>query len=146
MSSQLSRLCEIPTVHFFPTYIDLEYAGIWLITFVMSVGGMEAALLAGILCALLTFAIQSVAYPKPIRGSMTASTLRSSEWNRCPRAFEILDSQHTGRIRILVVQLQGHLFFGYVFVSFKRVLSFYYRRIILIFQSSTLSQQYFSLH
>lgn len=83
---------------------------------------MEAALLAGILCALLTFAIQSVAYPKPIRGSMTASTLRSSEWNRCPRAFEILDSPHTGRIRILVVQLQGHLFFGCVFVDSKCVL------------------------
>lgn len=80
----------------------------------MTIGGMEAALLAGIICALLTFAIQSVAYPKPIRGSMTAATLRSSEWNRCPQAFEILDSEVTGRIRILVVQFQGHLFFGYV--------------------------------
>ena len=95
---------------------------------------MEAALLAGILCALLTFAIQSVAYPKPIRGSMTASTLRSSEWNRCPRAFEILDSPHTGRIRILVVQLQGHLFFGCVFVDSKCVLrSFFYNDILYSF-------------
>ena len=46
------------------------------------------------------------------RGSMTAATLRSSEWNRSPRAFEILDSDTTGRIRIFVVQFQGHLFFG----------------------------------
>jgi SulP family sulfate permease len=91
---------------------DVEYAGIWTIGLVMAICGMEAALLAGILCALLTFAIQSVAYPKPIRGSMTAATLRSSEYNRCPRAFEILDSNVTGRIRILVVQFQGHLFFG----------------------------------
>ena len=91
---------------------DVEYTGIWVIAVVMTIGGMEAALLAGIICALLTFAIQSVAYPKPIRGSMTAATLRSSEWNRCPRAFEILDSPITGRMRILVVQFQGHLFFG----------------------------------
>ena len=47
------------------------------------------------------------------RGSMTAATLRSSEWNRSPRAFEILDSDTTGRIRIFVVQFQGHLFFGW---------------------------------
>lgn len=45
---------------------------------------------------------------------MTAATLRSSEWNRSPRAFDILDSEETGRIRIFVVQFQGHLFFGNV--------------------------------
>ena len=101
--------------------IDLEYAGIWAIASVMTIGGMEAALIAGTICALLTFAIQSVAYPKPIRGSMSAATLRSSEWNRCPRAFEILDSEVTGRIRIFVVQLQGHLFFGYVVNSFRGI-------------------------
>jgi SulP family sulfate permease len=75
---------------------------------------MEAALIAGVISALLTYAIQSVAYPKPIRGSMTAATLRSSEWNRSPRAFAILDSKMTGRQRIFVLQFQGHLFFGNV--------------------------------
>jgi len=95
-------------------YDYIEYAGIVAIASVMTFAGMEAALLAGAISALLTYAIQSVAYPKPIRGSMTAATLRSSEWNRSPDAFEILDSEVTGRIRILVVQFQGHLFFGNV--------------------------------
>ena len=108
-------------IFFVCSSIDLEYAGIWAIALVMTIGGMEAALIAGTICALLTFAIQSVAYPKPIRGSMSAATLRSSEWNRCPRAFEILDSEVTGRIRIFVVQFQGHLFFGYV-VNYFRVI------------------------
>jgi SulP family sulfate permease len=40
---------------------DLEYTGIWAIAVTMTVGGMEAALIAGIICALLTFAIQSIA-------------------------------------------------------------------------------------
>lgn len=95
-------------------YDYLEYFGIWAIALVMTIFGMEAALLAGAISALLTYAIQSVTYPKPIRGSMSGSTLRSSDWNRCPKAFEILDSRDTGRIRILVVQFQGHLFFGNV--------------------------------
>ncbi|KAL7534147.1 hypothetical protein ACHAXR_007713 [Thalassiosira sp. AJA248-18] len=95
-------------------YDYLEYTGIWAIASVMTFSGMEAALLAGAISALLTYAIQSVAYPKPIRGSMTAATLRSSEWNRSPGAFAILDSEVTGRIRIEVVQFQGHLFFGNV--------------------------------
>lgn len=93
-------------------YDYLEYAGILAIASVMTLAGMEAALIAGAISALLTYAIQSVAYPKPIRGSMTAATLRSSEWNRSPDAFQILDSEVTGRINILVLQFQGHLFFG----------------------------------
>jgi SulP family sulfate permease len=93
-------------------YDYLEYIGIWTITIVMTLSGMEAALLAGVISALLTYAIQSVTYPKPIRGSMTAATLRSSAWNRCPEAFEILDSKENGRVKIFVIQLQGHLFFG----------------------------------
>lgn len=42
---------------------------------------------------------------------MTAATLRSSEWNRSPSACSILDGEE-GRIRIFVIQLCGHLFFG----------------------------------
>jgi len=45
---------------------------------------------------------------------VTAATLRSSERSRSPLAFEILDSNSTGRIRVRVVQFQGHLFFGNV--------------------------------
>ena len=70
-------------------YDYLEYAGIWAIAFVMTAFGMEAALLMGAVSALLTYAIQSVTYLSPVRGSMTAATLRSSEWNRSPEAFDV---------------------------------------------------------
>jgi hypothetical protein len=40
---------------------------------------------------------------------MTASTLRSSAWTRCASSRAILDSDLTGRSRILIFQLQGHV-------------------------------------
>ena len=52
---------------FYSPWIDLEYTGIWSIALVMTLFGMEAALVAGAVSALLTYAIQSAAYPKPIR-------------------------------------------------------------------------------
>lgn len=90
----------------------LEYSGILLIVIVMTVYGMEAAMMAGVVAAVSTYAVQSVAYLSPIRGSMPATTLRSSQVNRSPEAFSILNSPTEGRCRILVIQLQGHLFFG----------------------------------
>lgn len=45
---------------------------------------------------------------------MSAATLRSSQRNRGFEANAILDSYENGRSRILVIQLQGHLFFGNV--------------------------------
>ena len=90
----------------------LEYSGIWLIVVVMSVYGMEAAMVAGGVAAVSTYAVQNVAYLSPIRGVMPATTLRSSDWNRNAASEAILVDSETGRSRILVVQLQGHLFFG----------------------------------
>lgn len=90
----------------------LEYSGIWLIVVVMSVYGMEAAMVAGGVAAVSTYAVQNVAYLSPIRGVMPATTLRSSDWNRNAASEAILIDSETGRSRILVVQLQGHLFFG----------------------------------
>jgi sulfate permease, SulP family len=90
----------------------VEYSGIWLIVVVMSAFGMEAAMIAGGVAAVSTHAVQSVHYVNPIRGAMTASTLRSSQWNRTNEERAILDDDAIGRSRILVVQLQGHLFFG----------------------------------
>ena len=90
----------------------LEYAGIWLIVVVMSVYGMEAAMIAGGVAAVSTYAVQNVAYLSPIRGIMPATTLRSSHWNRIAASEAILVDCDVGRSRILVVQLQGHLFFG----------------------------------
>ena len=89
----------------------LEYAGIWFITLVMSVKGMEAAMIAGFLAAISTYVMQNMAYVNPVRGSMTAATLRSSRLNR-NNSQSILQSSTTGRQRILVIQLHGHLFFG----------------------------------
>lgn len=90
----------------------LEYSGIWLIVVVMSVYGMEAAMVAGGIAAVSTYAVQNVAYLSPIRGVMPATTLRSSDWNRNAASEAILVDSDVGRSRIFVVQLQGHLFFG----------------------------------
>eukprot|EP00536_Pseudo-nitzschia_multiseries_P004862 jgi/Psemu1/238019/estExt_Genewise1.C_850070 len=94
------------------TFDLLEYSGIWLIVVVMSVYGMEAAMVAGAVAAVSTYAVQNVAYLSPIRGVMPATTLRSSHWNRIAASEAILADNDVGRSRILVVQLQGHLFFG----------------------------------
>ncbi|CAB9528725.1 solute carrier family 26 [Seminavis robusta] len=90
----------------------LEYAGIWLIVIVMTLQGMEAAMIAGIIAAVSTIAVQNSMYLNPIRGSMSAATLRSSHRNRNYQARDVLDCPHKGRARIIVIQLQGHLFFG----------------------------------
>ena len=94
------------------TFDLLEYSGIWLIVIVMSVYGMEAAMVAGGIAAVSTYAVQNVAYLSPIRGVMPATTLRSSDWNRDAASEAILVDSDMGRSRILVIQLQGHLFFG----------------------------------
>ena len=73
---------------------------------------MNAAMIVGAVSAVLTYALQTVTYLDPIRGYMSAATLRSSKRNRNRECNEILDSEKTGRNNILVIQLQGHLFFG----------------------------------
>jgi SulP family sulfate permease len=95
-------------------YDNIEYAGIWLITLVMTIWGMTAGLIASAIAALSTYAFQSITFQNPIRQIMTASTLRSSAWNRCAAARSILEQDHMGRGRIIIFQLQGHLFFGNV--------------------------------
>jgi SulP family sulfate permease len=90
----------------------LEYAGTWLITIIMTTYGMSAAMIAGGISAVSTYAVQTVAYLHPIRGHMTAVTFRSSKRNRNHQCNIVLDDPDFGRSRILVVQLQGHLFFG----------------------------------
>jgi sulfate permease, SulP family len=91
----------------------LEYLGIWMIVLVMATYGMEGAMIAGIIAAVSTYAVQSITYLNPIRGFMPGSTLRScGSKNHCAQADAILESPTMGRHRILVIQLQGHLFFG----------------------------------
>lgn len=96
----------------FNDYDRLEYAGVWLITIVMVSMGMDAALVAGVVAALSTYAVQSIAYQYPIRGAMTAARLRSSAWNRSVEAEQLLMDPNSGRQRIFVIQMQGHIFFG----------------------------------
>lgn len=93
-------------------YDLLEYSGIWLIAVVMVVLGMDAALVAGAIAALSTYAVQSIAHQYPIKNYMSAASLRSSAWHRSPDARAILDEKDNGRNRIFLVQLQGHIFFG----------------------------------
>lgn len=88
---------------------NLEYAGIWLITIVMSVYGMTAALVAGIIAALSTYAAQTITHINPIRDMTTAASFRSSSWDRSPAALAILDDDRIGRNKILLIQLQGHV-------------------------------------
>ena len=105
---------------------NLEYAGIWLITIVMTVYGMDAAMIAGVIAAISTYVVQSMHYVNPVRGSMSASTLRSSRLSRSHEANAILDDHLIGRNRIFVIQLQGHLFFGnmaHLTQSINRLLS-----------------------
>ena len=78
----------------------------------MTLYGMEAAMIAGVIAAVSTYAMQSITYLNPLRGSMTAETLRSSHRSRNHLATSVIDDPVNGRIRIIVIQLQGHLFFG----------------------------------
>lgn len=87
---------------------------ILVITVVMTFLGMTPALIAGIIVAMTTYALQSVHNLDPIFNITTAETLRSSAWTRPPEAMAVLDSSSAGRAKILVVQLQGNLFFGNV--------------------------------
>ena len=80
----------------------------------MTAKGMSGGLIAGVFAALSVYAAQSITYMNPIREIMPATTLRSSVWSRPASELAILNSDLTGRSRILLVQLQGHLFFGNV--------------------------------
>jgi len=95
-------------------YDKIEYGGILVITVVMTFLGMTPALIAGIIVAMTTYALQSMQNLDPIFNITTAATLRSSAWTRPPEALAILDSSSSGRERIIVIQLQGNLFFGNV--------------------------------
>ena len=76
--------------------------------------GMTPALIAGIVVAMMTYALQSVHNLDPVFNITNAETLRSSAWTRPPEAMAVLDSSSSGRARIMVVQLQGNIFFGNV--------------------------------
>merc|ERR1712048_803259 len=75
---------------------------------------MTPALAAGVVVAMTTYAVQNITYVDPIFTITTAETLRSSAWTRPSDAMAVLDSSDTGRSRIMVIQLQGNVFFGNV--------------------------------
>ncbi|CAK4100881.1 unnamed protein product [Aphanomyces euteiches] len=92
------------------TYRDLdrfEYATVWIIALTMTFWGMNEGLAVGALLACITFVAQS-APAGPLRGSMSAATLRSSA-RRSATDLEVLDRVSRN---VHVVQLKGHLFFG----------------------------------
>jgi len=93
-------------------YDKIEYAGIVSIVLVMTFMGMTPALIAGVVVAMTTYAMQSVQNLDPIFKITSATTLRSSAWTRPSKALAVLDSPDNGRSKIMIVQLQGNLFFG----------------------------------
>lgn len=88
----------------------LELGTVWAIAGTMTFWGMNQGLAIGALLACLTFVMQSARTPTnaPIRGSMSAATLRSHAW-RMTDELNVLDRECRN---IHVVQLKGHLFFG----------------------------------
>mmetsp|Transcript_1591 Transcript_1591/g.2279 ORF Transcript_1591/g.2279 Transcript_1591/m.2279 type:complete len:936 (+) Transcript_1591:167-2974(+) len=96
----------------FHDFERLEYFGICFVAIVISIYGIEEGLLAGVITALSVFIAQSVHVQNPINGHSSAEMLRSSKWNRSAEAKAILDDTSIGCSRILLIQLQGHLFFG----------------------------------
>lgn len=85
-----------------------EYLSVLLITIVMTFYGMTAGLALGVLNAAFTFTLQNSKHVPPIKEFTRATTLRSSRW-RSPLAAKVLE---TSSRHILVVQLQGQLFFA----------------------------------
>ena len=57
---------------------SFEYGSVVAISIVMTLFGMTEGLALGVLCAALTFTLQAGRHVPPIRGSMSARTLRSS--------------------------------------------------------------------
>ncbi|RLN89057.1 hypothetical protein BBJ28_00019329 [Nothophytophthora sp. Chile5] len=97
------------------TYDELdtmELGTVWTIAGCMTFWGMNQGLAVGALLACMTFVMQSARTPTnaPIRGSMSAATLRSHVW----RTTDELDTLDRECRHIHVVQLKGHLFFGNV--------------------------------
>ena len=76
----------------------------------MTTLGMTAGLATGMILAAFTFVVNAASHLTPVRGSMPASTLRSSRW-RGVKARDLLNASH-GLRRVLVHQLQGHLYFA----------------------------------
>ena len=74
----------------------------------MTLFGMTEGLALGVICATLTFTLQGSHFLNPIRGYMSAMTLKSSKW-RTPYAVALLEANMR---HVFVFQLQGTLFFG----------------------------------
>mmetsp|Transcript_3778 Transcript_3778/g.5864 ORF Transcript_3778/g.5864 Transcript_3778/m.5864 type:complete len:872 (+) Transcript_3778:121-2736(+) len=85
-----------------------EYGSILIITATMTAYGMTAGLGAGVVLAALTFTSQMSKHTAPLRGQMSALTVRSNA--RRSREMSALLDVYSKRIHIM--QLQGNLFFG----------------------------------
>lgn len=98
-----------------------EYISIWIIIVVLNVFNMTAALLAGLLAAVVTYALQTSVDKDPVRLVCDATEFPSSRY-RNNTSQKILDDPAKGRSRIVIIQLQGHLFFGNVAAIQERIM------------------------
>ena len=90
-----------------------EYISIWIIIVVLNVFNMTSALIAGLLAAVVTYALQTSIDKNPVRLVCDATELPSSR-HRNISQMKILDNPSKGRSRIVIIQLQGHIFWGNV--------------------------------
>lgn len=98
-----------------------EYISIWIIIVVLNVFNMTAALLAGLLAAVVTYALQTSVDKDPVRLVCDATDFPSSRYRNIS-SQKILDHSTKGRSRIVIIQLQGHLFFGNVAAIQERIM------------------------
>ena len=92
----------------YKTFDRFEYGSVVLITVVMTMFGMTAALVVGMISAVTTFTLQATRYISPIRKQVTARSLRSSQW----RPVEVHQVLFQLADKVVILQLQGHIFFG----------------------------------
>eukprot|EP00930_Biecheleria_cincta_P058101 TRINITY_DN43950_c0_g1_i1.p1 TRINITY_DN43950_c0_g1~~TRINITY_DN43950_c0_g1_i1.p1 ORF type:complete len:821 (+),score=101.91 TRINITY_DN43950_c0_g1_i1:79-2541(+) len=103
-------LCRESLVDPLRTFDMYEYICVWLIAITMTVGGMTSGLVFGIVLSAVSFTLQQMSHSDPIRGTMPATTLRSTKTTR--RSHEERRVIADGLRDVKVVQLQGTLFFG----------------------------------
>jgi SulP family sulfate permease len=68
----------------------IEYGSVLAITVVMTLFGMTEGLALGLLCAAFTFTLQAGRHVPPIRGKMSAHTLRSSRFGNIINSSTLL--------------------------------------------------------
>eukprot|EP00927_Polykrikos_kofoidii_P026502 TRINITY_DN2357_c0_g1_i1.p1 TRINITY_DN2357_c0_g1~~TRINITY_DN2357_c0_g1_i1.p1 ORF type:complete len:867 (-),score=105.52 TRINITY_DN2357_c0_g1_i1:66-2666(-) len=101
----LAHEALIDSLNSFDTY---EYVSVLLITITISMFDMTVGLGLGLVLSAMSFTLQHMQHSEPVRRIMPATTLRSST-TRTESERSVLNVELR---RVMVMQLQGTLFFG----------------------------------